>query len=468
MSALVDLGTGVSGVLRAFGIEPASRRAARRAQLAEALDGADDRRYWLALAVCRNRLPVWREVVEFRRDVTANGLSRAWRRYRGVAFPGRRAQVVTGVPLVDVHHTALSGLGTGVQRVVRAVAMYLSGHDAVLIGWGTSGERIVELAADRFLARRKTVRGRPIIPWNCPYLLAEVVTDVRRAARIGALTRASTARTIAIGHDAIPLTTAETTGFGMPGAFSRHLAAFSHMDEILTVSRASAREYEGWAAMLPAAGLEPPRIRTVMLAETASEATNRGRDGAARVLEEFGSGVDVPLVLCVGSHEPRKNHDAVLVAAELLWREGIRFSLLFVGGNGWRSDDFMRRCARLRREGYPVASVRGMSDDVLWALYREARFTVFPSLNEGFGLPVAESLHSGTPVVTSRFGSMAEIAEKGGCLLVDPRSEVEIADCMRRLLTDDAELAALRAAARDREERSWDAYSREVADILLA
>ncbi|MGJ0223705.1 hypothetical protein ACQUZK_09920, partial [Streptococcus pyogenes] len=62
----------------------------------------------------------------------------------------------------------------------------------------------------------------------------------------------------------------------------------------------------------------------------------------------------LPLVLVVGSHEPRKNHLAVLHAAELLWRQGVEFSLSFVGGNAWGSDAFTRRLSDLQRIGRPV------------------------------------------------------------------------------------------------------------------
>ena len=141
------------------------------------------------------------------------------------------------------------------------------------------------------------------------------------------------------------------------------------------------------------------------------------RFGGLREGLELGS---VPMVLIVGSHEPRKNHVAVLLAAERLWREGSAFHLVFVGSTGWRSERFDGLVGRLVAAGRSVQVLRRVSEETLWAAYRAARFTVFPSLAEGFGLPVAESLASGTPVVTSNFGSMAEIGQAGGALLVDP------------------------------------------------
>ena len=146
----------------------------------------------------------------------------------------------------------------------------------------------------------------------------------------------------------------------------------------------------------------------------------------------------LPIVLAVGSHEPRKNHLALLHAAELLWREGLLFNLVFVGGNSWNSAAFDAQVDTLRQANRPVQTILGLPDDLLWAAYRQAYCTVFPSLHEGFGLPVAESLASGTPVITSNFGSMRDLARHGGALLVDPRNDHDLTDALRQLLLDPA------------------------------
>jgi glycosyltransferase involved in cell wall biosynthesis len=175
----------------------------------------------------------------------------------------------------------------------------------------------------------------------------------------------------------------------------------------------------------------------------------------------------MPMVLVVGSHEPRKNHRAVLHAAELLWREGLNFSLLFVGGNSWNSERFTRALHDLQAAGRPVHAVRALTDDLLRAAYTIAYCTLFPSFNEGFGLPVAESIASGTPVITSNFGSMREIAEPGGALLVDPRDDHDIARALRKLLTDDALRASLARETRARPERTWEDYAEQSWDYLV-
>jgi glycosyltransferase involved in cell wall biosynthesis len=93
---------------------------------------------------------------------------------------------------------------------------------------------------------------------------------------------------------------------------------------------------------------------------------------------------------------------------------------------------------------------------------------LFPSLNEGFGLPVAEALASGTPVVTTRHGSTAEIAEGGGALLVDPRDDHDLADAVGRLLEQPDLHAELRRQAAARPQRTWDEYARDLWTVLVA
>jgi glycosyltransferase involved in cell wall biosynthesis len=151
----------------------------------------------------------------------------------------------------------------------------------------------------------------------------------------------------------------------------------------------------------------------------------------------------------------------------LLWCDGVRFRLVFIGGNAWRSDAFRMRLAELRAAGRAVSALSGVSDAVLWWAYRLATVTVFPSLNEGFGLPVTESLMSGTPVVTSNYGSMAELAAGGGCITVDPRDDSAIAAGLRTVLTDDKRRHELVAEAAKRTGRSWDAYADDVLALLV-
>jgi glycosyltransferase involved in cell wall biosynthesis len=163
-------------------------------------------------------------------------------------------------------------------------------------------------------------------------------------------------------------------------------------------------------------------------------------------------------VLSVGSFEPRKNQLTLLYAAEVLWREGHRFRLLLIGGGG-DSANVKRRVRALKARGRPVSIAVGVDDAQLVAAYRRARFTVFTSVHEGYGLPAAESLALGTPVITADYGSTRELAASGGAVTIDPRDDAALVRSMRELLTDDERISRLRAEISLRPSRTWDDYA---------
>jgi glycosyltransferase involved in cell wall biosynthesis len=465
MTELTELGPGMRGVLAALvpGVTPASGAAAGRRQLAEAHPRLDAPAAWLVHAVLGPGLPTAHEVETLMRASRHQGTDAAVRALmrRGGRGPVR---VVTDAVLVDVGDTAGSSLMTGVQRVAREVAERWSEKAGVqLVVWSTSRRRLLPIEASRFRSRRSGGAGVPIVPWNSRYVLPESVNEPARSLRIHALAAYSGSASAMIGHDAIPLTTAETTGPGMPGVFAKYLAAAARMQTVAATSTASATEFTGWRRMLGAVGLPGPAIATVPLPVTPLVPQPAG-ENAARALF---SPDDIPLVLCVGSHEPRKNHLAVLHAAELRWRAGDTFRLVFVGSAGWAGDGALAAIEAARAAGRPVAALSGVDDGLLAWGYRLARLTVFPSLNEGFGLPVAESLAAGTPVVTSDFGSMAELGEGKGGLLVDPFDEPALAAAIGTLLNDNTEHARLRAQATAGPTRDWDDYARELWELIV-
>jgi glycosyltransferase involved in cell wall biosynthesis len=161
------------------------------------------------------------------------------------------------------------------------------------------------------------------------------------------------------------------------------------------------------------------------------------------VFSPDGPRADGDYVLAVGTLEPRKN---LRRAAEAAQRAGLE--LRVVGAAGWGGVEAPGR-------------VGEVSDDELATLYRGARMLVFPSLYEGFGIPVLEAMASGTPVVTSRGGATEEVAG-GAAVLVDPLDVDAIAAGIREA---DARRDELRALGLERARAySWEA----VADTVEA
>jgi len=446
-------------------------------ELGARLDAALAGEVWLTLAVLGARLPTRDEVLAAVRTVRLDGAA-AWVEQLLAELARdtdprtlRTVEIVADTVLVDLDHTARASFATGIQRVARETARRWSDrHQPVLISWTRDYTALRRLSPAE---QHRALHGGPapidaappaddhiLVPLRGTYLLPELAAEIARADRVGGLASYAATSVALIGFDCVPLTTAETTGTGMPGLFARLLSAVAEADRIAPISEGAAGEYRGWRRMLSGTGLAGPDIQAIELATGATTAGDEPDPAAARAaaLDRLAPGAR-PMVLVVGSHEPRKNHLAVLHAAELLWRDNLDFALVFLGGNAWNSGRFERRIAELQQQGRPVQSVSGLSDELLAGAYQLARCTVFPSLNEGFGLPIAESLSFGTPVITSDFGSMRDIAATGGALLVDPRQDHQIAAALRTLLTDDAAHAALRAQARARPVRGWDEYA---------
>jgi glycosyltransferase involved in cell wall biosynthesis len=450
-------------------------------KLAPFFEGAPTDRVWLALSVLRAEFPDSPAVVDAAREIRLRGAVSTLRKMlksparRGVLgqLGVRPVRVVTGATVVDVHHTARTGLATGIQRVVRkTIEQWDKSHELVLVGWGSTYGGLRELSpmerANALYGNNPHAphpkSGEVTIPWRSSYILPELAVEDERTKRIQALAEYSGNASYAIGFDCVPLTTAETTGVGMGGAFAKNLAAVARFDKVATISQAAAIEYSGWRRMLAGAGLSGPDVREVFLPADAGHVTGAQLDEARATLITDG----MPMLLCVGSHEPRKNHLAVLTAAEMLWREGREFSLAFVGGNSWGSAGFTAQLTQLKKAGRPVQSISAISDELLWSAYRLAQCSVFPSLNEGFGLPVAESLAVGTPVVTSDYGSMKEICASGGAILVDPRDDHDLVRGLRSAMFDHEVNARLRAEADARPERDWAMYAIEVWDYFFS
>jgi glycosyltransferase involved in cell wall biosynthesis len=383
----------------------------------------------------------------------------------------RDVDVVRGAVLCDVHYTSSSDYLSGIQRVVRETASrWHATQPVTFVGWDdhVALRPLRESQHERMFgeSERASREWRVLVPWESTQIALELM-DHRQSDRFMTLARHSRNRTGVLGYDSIPVTSASTVAEGTSGVFVRWLAAARQADRAALISDAAAQEFRGIMSMGAGRRDPGPGVAAVPLAVEAGTTT-------AEDLAEAAAGLvmeDLPMVLVVGSHEPRKNHLAILQAAELLWSEGVRFTLVFVGAGSWKANDYESTLDRLVMEGRPVQSLRALPDRLLWAAYRLAHCTIFPSLNEGFGLPVAESLAVGTPVITSGYGSMRDIlAPNGdpvGGLLVDPRDDASLLEAMRTLLTDDATYQRLKLGAAHHVGRTWHEFAGELWSFLV-
>jgi glycosyltransferase involved in cell wall biosynthesis len=441
----------------------------------QAPDAHDAR--WLLLTALSGAMPSAAEVLELGRlielapahHVETALLARLVAHETQPGTPLEMTVIDAGV-VADVHFCAHHDWHTGIQRVVRAVVpRWEARHDVVVSAWTDGFECLRELSpleSSRVLAHGATAVRDPqapqpsgglrlVVPWRSVVVLPEV-PDPRASSPLTALARFSGNEVALVGYDMIPVTSAELRPVSDGVIFGQYLTVVKHAHRVAGISRSAAQEFAGFASALAAQGLRGPRVQEVLLTEEVPPPATSHREPRNR-----------PLVVCVGTLEPHKNHRTVLHAAERLWRSGLEFDLRLIGRAGWRDDNLSSSLSRLRTEKRPVEVLTEASDETKWASLREASFTVFVSLHEGYGLPVAESLACGTPVITSAFGSQQEIADLGGCLTVDPRDDDAVTAAMRRLLTDTDELARLSAEATARPRRTWDEYADELWTALV-
>jgi glycosyltransferase involved in cell wall biosynthesis len=188
----------------------------------------------------------------------------------------------------------------------------------------------------------------------------------------------------------------------------------------------------------------------------------------ARVRARYG--IRGPYVLFVGGLEPRKN---VVALVRAFAASGVEASLVIAGGRvRWFPAEEARIFAEARRLPEPVRSRVVMtgyvSEPDKRALIAGAVALAYPSLYEGFGLPVLEAMAAGTPVLTSNVSSLPEVAGEDA-LLVDPKDEHAIAEGLRRIVEDAVLRERLIGPGRARAAGyTWEATARATAAVLRA
>lgn len=430
---------------------------------------------WLLLSGLAGALPREADVRAAARYLEETGERESQLRLLDVAFElaangddAYEMDIVRDTVLVDVDFCARRDFHTGIQRVVReTLPRWDEAHEFLPVAWTdtyTALRRLHPWEVPNVMAyragatvRRKADRGetRLVVPLGSTIILPEI-PEPEGSDTYAAMAQWTDNRIVAVGYDMIPIVSADLRPGFEATRFTRYLNTVKHADVIAGISRSATSEFTGFAQALGAQGLRGPTVREVLL-PAATPDRDAGQGGPA---------LPRPRVVCVGTHDPHKNHAVTVHAAERLWREGLDFELVFIGGVGFKGPAHL--CyLEAEAAGRPVRALGRASDEVMTRTLQEATFSVFLSLHEGYGLPVAESLACGTPVVTSNFGSLQEIAEGGGCVTVDPRDDDAVTDVMRRLLTSPPDVARLREEIAARPSRTWQQYADELWAVAM-
>ncbi len=385
---------------------------------------------------------------------------------------------------LDVTSSCKSPMNTGVQRVVRALyrAFRARGEVRPLV-WDNQFGTYCSLSPreQAFLERTNDSHQGPAAepeyaanPWPWSKLLRHVthwrnrldlpslwkpgdaffVPEIYQDQRIewlaGNSAHPAGLRRTALFHDAIVWRHPELTPPTRHAHWNKYMASLAGFDLVVTISEQSAADLrEFWQSVRIDA---PPPVTIHGLAT----------DDASRP-RPVPRAPATARVLCVSTLEKRKNHLALLAAAERLWSAGMKFELELVGRTTrhW-GGEVVAEVERLAAAGRAITWRMHISEPDLALAYANCRFTVFPSVMEGFGLPIVESLWHGKPCICGDGGATAETARGGGCLLADVHSDEALSGAMRELLIDDTTLKRLSEEAAARQFPTWAEFAAEV------
>ena len=328
--------------------------------------------------------------------------------------------------LLECTCTYLTGLRTGVQRVVRNVvkASQEEGRklgiecQPVILFYGRF--RALDTFPDRRRSHREIYYSHPVVEPGAGDLL--LLLDSPFYLPIWAAVKRAKSRGAAVGtiiYDLIPITHPRYVPQPLDQAVKGWLeGVIDNSDFVLTISRTIADEFENFIrSYRPRAGKE-------MIIDTfppGSDLDELGRGEKVRkeleqVFDMAGKG---NVYLTVGTIAPHKNHKCLLDAFEELWRESLKVRVCLAGKIGWFCDELVERIRTHPRYGRRLFMFNDLSDTELDYSYRSARALISPSFVEGFGLPLIEGLRYGLPVLAS---DIPVHREAGGefCAYFDP------------------------------------------------
>lgn len=359
---------------------------------------------------------------------------------------------------------------TGIQRVVRQMARALQekGADVVPVRWDASRRMLVR-PSDGELAKLALWNGPRVSDWRPSqppgpgqWLLfpeVPVELDGETWRRVFAQVRQAGARVAAVFYDAIPIKMAGLYRNADTSGFAGWIRQLADADLVLPISRHVAHDL-AWL-LSRESGLPSPAdgaVRPVPLPGAFAAWPRAERRPPVR------EGITV---LSVGTIEPRKNQERLVAAFGKASRRCPRLDRLVMVGS-CRSFDRSyvdRVLAAVGRRGNVIFHEE-LDDAALHDWYERADFTIFPSVEEGYGLPILESVWHGRPCICGENGVMAELAAGGGCLAVDVRSTDSLAAAIERLATDDVCRARLTDEALARPVADWGDYVETVLGLL--
>lgn len=347
---------------------------------------------------------------------------------------------------IDKH---FPGIGRYVTNLLRAIAPQLQAEERIVYLCNREQRDELNLPADKQMVWLETTASPFGLPqqWQIPRLLRAHGVAVYHSPYY-LMPYWVDAPTVLTVYDLIPMLYPELVSVQARLLFRLTTGlALRRAQRVISISQATRDDY------LSHFDLAPERITTTHLAAS-SAFRSVEREAIAATRREYG--LTAPYVLYVGSNKPHKNLVRLVQAwARVLERIQDSYTLVLAGRRDPRHADVEQEIARLGLNEN-VRQIEDVPDEALVALYSGAELFVFPSLYEGFGLPVLEAMSCGAAVACANRSSLPEIAGDSA-LLFDPQDTGSIAGAMTGLLTNHDRRAELRRKALRRAAAfSWE------------
>ena len=319
---------------------------------------------------------------------------------------------------------------------------------------GQSFQSLVWFARIRSRQKRQ-YRLTPLIPVEgIRVLLPELIYEKGRAEQYLALKQHFDADIQVIVYDLIPLYHPELAEVSRE--FLHFLRVVRESTQAIAISEYTADQLntylQGWAREEK---VKIPVVRSIYLPYSTKRELTK--------IDQF----ETPTFLFVSTIEPRKNHLRLIAAADRLKKLGYKFRLVCVGKIGWVDTKEWMAIQALKQSGAPVEFMHSVSDAQLKELLQKSWCAIYPSLVEGFGLPIIEADQYGLPVIASGNSAMRDVCVKFvKCYyFVDPRSEESIFTAMKSFM-DSSTLGFVENKNIEMLPQSWDEYSKLVYELI--
>jgi len=384
-----------------------------------------------------------------------------------------------GSIVIDVSNASRDPANSGVIRLCRQLSRELqAARGCLFVIWNEAEQRYVlptreefeqlgrfngpkllseNLLSDGYDSRIGLDEAMERFQLRAPCLLLPELQDAHRLGRIQEYAGARGFATAAIFCDAIPIMRPDLCSEEIRSNHGGYVQALAKCDVVVPISHFSeACLREIWRS----AKVEPCSVVSAVLPGEFR--------GVERTTQEAALITGTVEILCVSTIEPRKNHEKLVAAMTGLQEHHPEFDWrLTLVGNRYAGAEELAASIEAACEDNPrIQWLRIVDDERLAELYGQAHFTVYPSLIEGFGLPIVESIWHGRPCICSQDGVMSELARSGGCLTTDVSDVETLADSIYTLATNRDLYSRLAMEAIEREAKTWADYGNEVSNII--